>query len=150
MPLGKDEIARLIPHADAMCLLDEVTSWDETGVIAFSRTHRDEANPLRTAGRISTWCAVEYAVQAMAVHGSLVGAVAGKPRAGYLVSLRKVVCLAPRIDDLEGDLFIEARQLMGDAERVMYAFSLRIGEREVLSGKATVVLDVESSRGSTK
>ncbi len=142
MSIGKDTIATLIPHAGAMCLLDEVTSWDETSVSAISRTHRDPASPLRADGRIFTWCAIECAVQAMAVHGALAGAVAEKPRSGYLVSLRNVVCLTPRVDDLEDDLAIEARQLMGDAERVMYAFSLRVGDREVLHGNATVILDI--------
>ena len=147
MPIGKDQIATLIPHAGAMCLLDEVTSWDGTSVSALSRTHRDEANPLRAGGQVSTWCAIEYAAQAMAVHGALVGAVSERPRSGYLVSLRNVVCLAPRLDDLAGDLVVDARQLMGDAERVMYAFSLRIGDSEVLSGKATVVLDAGGRTG---
>jgi predicted hotdog family 3-hydroxylacyl-ACP dehydratase len=141
--IDKAGIATLIPHTGAMCLLDEVTSWDGTSVSAFTRTHRDEANPLRSGGQVSSWCAIEYAVQAMAVHGALAGAVSGRPRAGYLVSLREIVCLAPRLDGLEGDLFVEARQLMGDAGLVMYAFSLRIGDSEVLSGKATVMLDAE-------
>ena len=141
MSIGKDRIAELIPHAGAMCLLDEVTRWDDASVRALSRTHRDQTNPLRVRGRICTWSAIEYAVQAMAVHGALVGAVDGRPRAGYLVSLRNIVCLAPRVDDLEGDLAVEARQLMGDAERVMYEFSLCVGDREVLRGNATVVLD---------
>ena len=142
MPIGKDGIAKLIPHAGAMCLLDEVTRWDETSVSASSRTHRDEANPLRAEGRLSTWCAIEYAVQAMAVHGALAGAVAARPRAGYLVSLRNVVCSVPRVDDLEGDLLVEACRLMGDDERVMYAFSIRVGTREVVQGRATVMLDI--------
>jgi predicted hotdog family 3-hydroxylacyl-ACP dehydratase len=105
--------------------------------------HRDPKNPLRTAGGLATLSAIEYAAQAMAVHGALVGAVTARPRAGYLVSLRKVVCGAPRLDDLEGDLVVEAEQMMADGERVMYAFSLRIGESEVLSGNATVMLDIE-------
>ena len=141
MPIGRTEIAAMIPHTGRMCLLDEVTRWDANGVNASSRTHRDADNPLRSGGEIPTFSAIEYAAQAMAVHGALVGAVTTRPGAGYLVSLRKVVCLAPRLDGLEGDLFVEARLLMGDAARVMYAFSVRIGESEVLSGSATVVLD---------
>ena len=141
MPLDKEAIAALIPHAGRMCLLDEVTSWDATRVSAASRGHRDAGNPLRTAGGLATLSAIEYAAQAMAVHGALVGAVSGKPRAGYLVSLRNVVCGAPRLDDLEGDLVVEAEQKMADGEHVMYAFSLRVGDSEVLSGSATVVLD---------
>lgn len=143
MPIGKDRIAALIPHAGAMCLLDEVTRWDETSVSAITRTHRDAASPLRVHGGIPTWCAIECAVQAMAVHGALSGAVEGKPRSGYLVSLRNVVCLTPRVDGLDGDLAIEARQLMGDADQVMYAFSLRAGNDEVLRGNAMVILDAE-------
>ena len=143
MSIGKDRIAALIPHADAMCLLDEVTRWDETSVSAVSRTHRSETSPLRVQGRVSTWSAIEYAVQAMAVHGALAGAIEGRPRAGYLVSLRNVECLAPRIDTLEGDLAIEARQVAGDDERVIYAFSLRVKNREVLRGNATVILELQ-------
>ena len=146
MSIGKDTIATLIPHAGAMCLLDEVTRWDDLSVSALSRTHRDEGSPLRVEGGVSTWCAIEYAVQAMAVHGALVGAVEGKPRSGYLVSLRNVECFVSRMDDLEGDLAIEASQLMGDADRVMYAFSLRVGDREVLKGNATVILDPEGAK----
>ena len=141
MPIGKGQIAALIPHAGAMCLLDEVTRWDDAGVSALARTHRDAANPLRIAGRLPAWSAIEYAVQAMAVHGALAGAVEGRPRAGFLVSLRNVECLEANVDGLEGDLAVEARRIAGDDERVMYAFSLAVGEREVLRGNATVILD---------
>ena len=143
MPIDRERIAELIPHAGAMCLLDEVSSWDATHVRASSRRHRDPKNPLRTAGGLATLSAIEYAAQAMAVHGALAGAVNERPRAGYLVSLRKVVCSAPHLDDLEGDLFVDAEQMMADGASVMYAFSLRIGESEVLSGNATVMLDIE-------
>ena len=145
MPIDKERIAELIPHAGAMCLLDEVSSWDATHVSASSRRHRDPKNPLRTAAGLATLSAIEYAAQAMALHGALAGAVTARPRAGYLVSLRKVVCAAPRLDDLEGDLFVEAEQMMADGSSVMYAFSLRIGNSEVLSGNATVMLDIEGS-----
>ena len=143
MPIDKERIAELIPHAGAMCLLDEVSSWDATHVSASSRTHRNPKNPLRTAGGLATLSAIEYAAQAMAVHGALAGAVNERPRAGYLVSLRRVVCSASRLDDLEGDLFVDAEQMMADGSSVMYAFSLRIGDSEVLSGNATVMLDIE-------
>lgn len=141
MRIDKARIAALIPHAGAMCLLDEVTHWDECTVSARSRTHLDAGNPLRSEGHVSTLSAIEYAAQAMAVHGALVGAVSERPLAGYLVSVRKVTCLYSHLDDLDGDLFVEARQLAGDAERVMYSFALRIGHAEVLSGTATVMLD---------
>ena len=128
-----------------MCLLDEVTRWDEGSVSALCRTHRDASNPLRTDGRLFTLSAIEYAAQAMAVHGALVGAVSGRPRAGYLVSLRNVVCGPPRLDDLQGDLVVDAEQMAADGERVMYAFSVRVGDSQVVTGNATVMLDIEGS-----
>jgi predicted hotdog family 3-hydroxylacyl-ACP dehydratase len=124
-----------------MCLLDEVTSWDETAIRCVSRSHRDPANPLRSGSRLPALCGIEYAAQAMAAHGALAGAIAGRPKAGYLVSVREVACHGDALDDREGDLVIDAERLAGDAERVSYRFRLRVGEIEVLTGRATVVLD---------
>lgn len=139
--LTKAELATLIPHAGAMCLLDGVVHWDAVKIRCMSRSHRDPDNPLRADGQLPAVCGVEYAAQAMAVHGALAGIVGGKPKAGYLVSLRDVACRKCRLDDLEGELIVDAGQLMGDAGRVVYQFTLRVGEVEVLSGRATVVLE---------
>ncbi len=139
--LNKTEIAGLIPHAGAMCLLDGVVRWDAAQIRCVSGGHRDTENPLRAGGQLPALCGIEYAVQAMAIHGGLAGIVGGKPKAGYLVSLRDVICRESRLDDLEGDLIVDAEQLMGDQSRVIYRFTLRVGGVEVLSGPATVVLD---------
>jgi predicted hotdog family 3-hydroxylacyl-ACP dehydratase len=141
VPLNKSAIAELIPHSGPMCLLDEVTRWDARSIRAASRTHLAADNPLRSAGGIPALSAVEYAAQAMAAHGALAGSIDGRPRAGYLVSLRGVACTVASLDGLEGDLTVDAEHVAGDAERVMYAFRVAVGDREVLSGKATVVLD---------
>lgn len=141
MAVTKVEIAALIPHAGAMCLLDGVVRWDATQISCVSRTHRDIANPLRAGGQLPAVCGIEYAAQAMAVHGGLAGMIGAKPRAGYLVSLRDVICRQSRLDNLDGDLIVDAAQLMGDQGRVVYQFALRVGAVEVLSGRATVVLD---------
>ena len=141
MRIDKEAIAGLIPHAGAMCLLDEVTSWDAARIRCVSRTHWAALNPLRSQGRVPALCGIEYAAQAMAAHGGLAGAISTRPRAGYLVSVREVICRAAWLDDFEGDLVIDAERLAGDAERVMYRFTLSVGDSEVLSGRATVVLD---------
>ncbi|MGH8699557.1 MAG: 3-hydroxylacyl-ACP dehydratase [Burkholderiales bacterium] len=124
-----------------MCLLDGVVQWDANRIVCVSRSHRAGNNPLRAEGKLPAVCGIEYAAQAMAVHGGLAGKVGGRPRAGYLASLRDVVCKRGRLDDLEGDLVIEAEQLAGDGAHVSYRFSLRVGEVEVLNGQALVVLD---------
>lgn len=138
---AKADIARLIPHAGAMCLLDGVVRWDPARIRCISRTHRDIENPLRAGGQLPAVCGIEYAAQAMAVHGGLAGTIGSRPKSGYLVSLRDVIFRQSRLDNLEGDLVVDAEQLMGDQNRVIYQFALRVGTVEVLSGRATVVLD---------
>jgi len=141
--LDRAAIAALIPHAGAMCLLERVDSWNAERIVCVSGTHRDAANPLRAGGLLPALCGIEYAAQAMAVHGALSAALEGRPSAGYLVSLRNVQCSRARLDDLPGELTVSAERVMGDAARVIYQFALRAGDQQVLSGRATVVLDVQ-------
>ena len=54
----------------------EVLSWDATRIRCRSATHRSPDNPLRLHGRLGAACGIEYAAQAMAVHGALVAASA--------------------------------------------------------------------------
>jgi predicted hotdog family 3-hydroxylacyl-ACP dehydratase len=140
--LTRDDIARMIPHSGSMCLLDGVVHWDERRIRCFSRSHRDAGNPMRVADVLPALCGIEYAAQAMATHGGLAGGGAGgRPRAGYLASLRDVVCHRDRLDDLQQDLIIEAERLMGDEAHVVYRFTLRAGGLTLLSGRAAVSLD---------
>ena len=141
--LNHAAIAALIPHAGAMCLLDRVASWDAEGIRCAAVSHRDPANPLRSGGALPALCGIEYAAQAMAVHGGLSGAAGEKPRSGFLASLRDVACNRERLDDLPGELTVAATRLMGDEARVIYEFTLQAGEIPVLSGRATVVLNAE-------
>jgi predicted hotdog family 3-hydroxylacyl-ACP dehydratase len=139
--LSKAEIARLIPHGGPMCLLDGVVRWDASSIRCASRSHRDRDNPMRAGGQLPVVCGIEYAAQAMAVHGGLAGIVGAKPRSGYLVSVRDVAIGRSRLDDLAGELIVDAAKMMGDDSRIIYQFALRVGDLEILSGRATVVLD---------
>lgn len=143
--MNRAQIAGLIPHEGTMCLLDGVLQWDASRIVCLSRNHRAADNPLRANGRLPAVCGVEYAAQAMAVHGGLAGGFVRKPRAGYLASLRDVECLRDCLDDLDGDLVVEAERLAGDGAHVIYRFRLRVGDVEVLSGQALVALDAEAA-----
>jgi predicted hotdog family 3-hydroxylacyl-ACP dehydratase len=140
MLAGKAEIEALIPHAGAMCLLDELLAWDPESIRCLARSHRDAANPMRLGDELASLCGIEYAAQAMALHGRLT-VQATTPQAGYLASVRDVTCHVARLDDLADDLVIEARKLMGDEAHVVYGFSLSAGARPLLEGRAAVVLD---------
>ena len=143
--LNRAEIARRIPHAGAMCLLARVVDWDAQRIRCSADNHRAADHPLRAHGRLGAACGIEYAAQAMAVHGALTaeqaGAATAVPRVGYLASVRGVVLHASRLDDIAGDLTVEAERLMGDATNIVYEFQVSSDERPLLRGRATVVLD---------
>lgn len=139
--LMHDDIQALIPHSGDMCLLDSVTRWDGTSITCTTHSHRNPDNPLAQQGKIPILCGIEFAAQAMATHGGLTGKVGHRPRAGMLVSVRDVVTRVKYLSDYEEDLQIEAEQLMAGENSVTYSFSLHVGNIELLSGRATVVLD---------
>jgi predicted hotdog family 3-hydroxylacyl-ACP dehydratase len=77
----------------------------------------------------------------MAAHGGLLAAAETQPRAGYLASLRSVELQVSRLDDIAGDLQVDAERLSGDDNTILYGFSVSDGERVLLQGRAIVVLD---------
>lgn len=141
MHLDRAAIAAKIPHSGSMCLLDGVLQWDATTIACVARSHSDAKNPLRASGILPVLCGIEYAAQAMAIHGTLSGLVGDKPRAGYLAGLRDVKWEVERLDDIGEELNIAAEQVMGDASLAVYQFKVSAGARQLLSGRATVVLD---------
>jgi len=85
------EIEKLIPHAGAMCLLDEVIQWDDKNISCISRTHLDINNPLREVDYLPIYALIEYGAQAMAIHGGLLAKKSNKKiNEGYLAALRNV------------------------------------------------------------
>ena len=140
-PVGKTEIARVIPHAGAMCLLDSVRFWDSSTIVCVASSHRDTNHPMASGGRLDAVCGIEYAAQAMAVHGGLNAISGRRPEAGYLASVRDVVCHVGRLDLLADDLEVTATRLAADATGAVYGFGLRCGTTTVLEGRAAVVLD---------
>jgi predicted hotdog family 3-hydroxylacyl-ACP dehydratase len=141
MLIDKGEIARMIPHAGDMCLLEGVLSWDSSRIRCVTATHRQRGNPLLRDGRLGILCGVEYAAQAMALHAALVGGGDTEaPWHGYLASLRAVSCHVDRLDQIQGALLVEAERLLGEAGRMIYAFALRHEDRLLLDGRAAVAL----------
>lgn len=141
-------IARLIPHSGSMCLLDRLLSWDPQHVVCAARNHRDAAHPLRTRSGLMSPCAIEYAAQAMALHGALIGQDAGTAASpGFLASARGVQLHVLRLDDLPlpagaaDELRIEATRQSGDERQILYSFVVGHAGRPVAEGRAAVVLN---------
>lgn len=144
--LQQCDIARRIPHQGSMCLLDRVTAWDSQQIRCEAGSHRAADNPLRAFGRLGSACGVEYAAQAMAVHGALMaeaqtGNHSTSPKSGYLASIRGLTLHVKRLDDQEELLLIHAERLSGDEHTILYSFSLHAGSALLVSGRAVVVLD---------
>ena len=144
-PLDHDWIAAHIPHQGSMCLLDCVISWDETTIVCRARSHRYTDNPLRHENTLGIANGIEYAAQAMAVHGALLADNGQTPTAGFLTSVRNVEWNRPRLDDLGDELIIRAERLSGNASNILYAFGLYCAEECLLSGRATVMLDAREA-----
>ena len=143
MLANQADIAKLIPHAGTMCLLQGIMECDAQRIRCISSSHRDSHNPLRADNELAALCGIEYAAQAMAAHGAWTGQVGGKPRAGYLTSVRDVICRTMRLDTLQQDLIIDAEKIMGDETHVIYQFMLSAGPDQIMRGRASVVLDAE-------
>lgn len=148
--LDRAWIAAHIPHDGAMCVLDRVEAWDAERIRCSATSHRDPHNPLRSRGRLASVCGIEYAAQAMAVHGALLGAQheqaeQARPRAGYLASVRNVDAFVDRLDTFALPLIVDAERIGGDDHSVLYGFALRCGDRLLLSGRAVVMLDASAA-----
>jgi predicted hotdog family 3-hydroxylacyl-ACP dehydratase len=143
--IEREAIAALIPHTGNMCLLDSIRSWDADTISCRTSSHRARDNPLRQGGRLGALAGIEFAAQAMAAHGRLAGAVSDRPRAGFIASLRDVMCRGARLDQLDDDLIITATRLMGDHNHVVYAFAISSAAQELVTGRATVVLQADAS-----
>lgn len=145
MTLDRTWIAARIPHQHRMCLLDQVVEWDAARVVCRATSHRDADNPLRAHGRLGIACGIEYAAQAMAVHGALAAPNDARPRIGYLTSVRDVALNASRLDNVAADLEIEVWRHAGDGNNVLYRFVVRADQVELLHGRAAVMLDADRS-----
>ncbi|MDH5601058.1 MAG: hydroxymyristoyl-ACP dehydratase [Gammaproteobacteria bacterium] len=139
-PIEHDELCSLIPHSFDMCLLDRVESWDENTITCYSHSHHLASNPLRRNETLSSVHLLEYAAQAMAVHGGLHDREQGiQMREGYLAALRDIKIELLDIQNLETELHIEATKILSQGGNMIYRFTVFAGENTLASGRATVV-----------
>lgn len=139
--LDRAGIAARIPHQGTMCLLDRVDLWNQQRLQASAGSHRAIDNPLRSHGRLASSCGIEYAAQAMAVHGALLAGSDQRPRMGFLASVRGATLHVERLDDIPGELTIEVVSFNSDGNNVLYDFSVSAQGRVLLEGRAAVILN---------
>jgi predicted hotdog family 3-hydroxylacyl-ACP dehydratase len=140
--LDRDGIAARIPHSGSMCLLDSLLHWTPDEALCRASSHRDATNPLRSPGGLLSPVAIEYASQAMALHGALTALPGSVPSAGFLAAARGVNLHTSRLDDVPGWLMVHVKRLAGAEAQALYSFELTNEAGQLLvDGRATVVLN---------
>ena len=149
-------IAARIPHAGPMCLLDQVHGWDEDHLECTAQSRPgNRAHPLAQAQGLPATAAIEYAAQAMALHGRLVqerSALApqeGAPRRGFLAGLRSVRLHCRWIHQDWPILEIRVVRFAGDDVQVLYDFEVGAAQT-IAEGRAVVVLDAGARKEGMK
>ncbi len=143
--MDKDAICRLLPHAGAMCLLDEIVAWDADSIHCRAHSHLAADNPLRDTRGLHALAALEYGSQGMAAHGALLG-TGGPAPAGYLAGVRDLQLSVARLDQIAHPLEIRATRLLSDTLSSIYDLQVQAGEHDVLRARATVMLQAETQR----
>ena len=138
--MNRAAICARLPHAGDMCLLERLATWDQDFIVCLASSHRNADNPLRAGGRLHAVTGVEYAAQAMALHGNLLAATDALPARGYLASVRDLKLGVEDLGMLTDDLHITARRLSGDSNGFIYEFEILAASRAVLSGRLVAKL----------
>ena len=144
VPLDKASIAKLIPHAGNMVLLDSADAINASGLQCRSSSHLDKNNPLRTAEGLSASTGIEYAAQAMALHISLLNAAG--PQTGFLAIGKNIVIKQRYLDAFDTELMITIKYLDGSVEMGMlqYAFTILAdngsNKENIISGELSIVV----------
>lgn len=140
---GPAWIARHVPHAGRMCLLGQVLEAGPEALRCRADSHHAPDHPMRRADSVlGAACGVEYAAQAMALHGALRAKAEGRsrPGGGMLLSVRELALHAQRLDQAAGPLEIAVHGSADNVDHCLYRFELHGGGTPLLSGRAVVML----------
>jgi predicted hotdog family 3-hydroxylacyl-ACP dehydratase len=141
--IGPDALRDLLPHAGSMCLLESVTRWGAAEIVCRAVSHRARDNPLRSGDRLGALAAIEYAAQAIAIHGSLRAPRGSSPRSGVLGRVSQVALTAQRLDDIEAPLAVSARHLAESSDGCSYDFEVAARGVPLVTGRVLVAFGKE-------
>lgn len=139
MNIDRAWIQRHIPHQGTMCLLDAVSHWDETQIECSAHSHIALTNPLRNVRGLPISAGIEYAAQAMAVHGALLASSHQLSQVGYLTHVRNVQWWVSQLDAAGAELTVQATRISGNEVSLLYDFRVLGRDRLLLCGRAGVL-----------
>lgn len=146
-PIEKQKLRAYLPHSGDMCLLDSVEAWDDFTLLCFATSHCDKDNPLRHNDQLPICAGIEYAAQAMAIHGTLRANPTGlgawsPPQMGCLATLTQVHWEVQRLDIYEGHLSVRVERLLAVDGGFSYQFQIDCGQDRLMDGRALIALQV--------
>jgi predicted hotdog family 3-hydroxylacyl-ACP dehydratase len=133
-----EEVYSKLPHAGAMCLLEQVLEHDRDFIRCATASHRDPHNPLRRDGILSAVHGVEYAAQAAAAHGVLSDVLDGDATL-LLGAVRDLDMRVARLDRLPAPLQVMAWLEARAGINAVYRFELSAHEHIWISGRITLM-----------
>jgi predicted hotdog family 3-hydroxylacyl-ACP dehydratase len=135
------DVAGLVPHQGAMCLLDYVESWSDDHIVCRATSHRRPDHPLRDGSRLRALCAIEYGAQAIAAHaGLLEQSAASTPSTGFLAALRDVVVTTSFLDEIADSIVIRAQVRLRHETGRIYDIAVTAGKQTILTGRLSVIV----------
>lgn len=145
LPITQD-IAALLPHAAPMILIDSLLESTENVLLCRANSHLKADNPLRIDGVLSVFAGVEYAAQAMAVHGRLSReATASPPVRGFVAVASKLEAHAEQLDAIASPLQIRVERVASNHDSSLYTFTLHAEQQLLLEGQLMAVLEASEN-----
>ncbi len=139
--LSRVELSDFLPHGEEMCLINSVKHWDATSITCHTSTHRHHDNPLLHQGRLEILTGLEYSAQAMGIHVGLTrGTSSDHGAIGYLGGVRDLQLYSQSFHQFSQNLTIEASLIMDQHMSFIYAFTMKIDERPLLEGRASIFI----------
>ncbi|MBP8197788.1 MAG: hypothetical protein KAX64_04435 [Chromatiaceae bacterium] len=126
-----------LPHAEGMCLLYELLSWDQGSLVCTAVSHRDPNNPLRRDGQLAAIHAIEYACQASALHCALTSP-GGAPQRAVLAAVHDLWLDCAYLDVLVAPLCISVWRELTLGPSAIYRFLVESMASSIARGRLTV------------
>lgn len=144
--MNRTELEAYLPHAGDMVLLDAVDAISPDAVACRASSHALASNPLRRGGVVPANAALEYAAQAIALHGRWrTRAEPSSKQAAFIAVLRHARWRRQPLSAAPAPLIVSARLLAELGESAHYAFEVTdaLGA-QIAAGEAIVTFGLET------
>jgi predicted hotdog family 3-hydroxylacyl-ACP dehydratase len=133
-------IAQLLPQSGAMIMIDAIVEVDAAHIVCTTLRHHARDNPLRQDGVLRALAGIEFAAQAMALHGAVCRTPPAALSFGRVASVRDVEVARERLDEVDGPLIVRCTLDSAAGTIRAYRFELASGAVAVLSGWLVVTM----------